>query len=77
MNAGVNPDRIPLSWKILASGYVPEYLYERGRLEDRGLSFSELQRRAHVNARAQAADSAADFSQRIRAWVEAPAEIVP
>ena len=34
MNDGVNPDRLPLSWKILASGYVPEYLYEQGRLED-------------------------------------------
>jgi hypothetical protein len=77
VNDGVNPDRVPLSWKILASGYVPEYLYEEGRLEDMGLSFAELQRRAYVNARAQAADSAADFSQRIRAWPEVQAEIAP
>jgi hypothetical protein len=77
VNDGVNPDRIPLSWKILASGYVPEYLYEQGRLEDSGLSFSDLQRRVHVNGRAQAADSAADFSQRIRAWAEVPAAIAP
>jgi hypothetical protein len=77
VNDGGNPDRIPLSWKILASGYVPEYLYEQVRLEDMGLPFAELQRRAHVNARAQAADSAADFSQRIRAWAEAPTKIVP
>jgi hypothetical protein len=67
MNAHVNPDRPPLSWKILASGHVPEYLYEERRLEDMGLSFPELQRRAHVNARAQSADSAPDFSRRIRA----------
>jgi hypothetical protein len=51
----------------MPAGLAPEHLYDQGRLEDRGLSFSELQRRAHVNARAQAADSAADFSQRIRA----------
>jgi len=70
MNARVNPGHPPLSWKILASGYVPEYMYEQGRLEDMGLSFDELQRRAHVNARAKAADTAPDFSRRIRAWSE-------
>jgi Domain of unknown function (DUF4105) len=67
MNAHVNPGRVPLSWKILVSGYVPEYLYEQGRLETMGLSFPELQQWAHINARAQAADKAADFSRRIRA----------
>jgi hypothetical protein len=66
MNAQVNPGRMPLSWKILASGYVPEYMYEQGRLETMGLSFPELRERAHVNARARAADKAADFSRRIR-----------
>ena len=45
-----------MSWKILASGMVPEYLHESGLL-DRGLPFPELQQRAHVNARAQAADT--------------------
>lgn len=69
MNARVNPGHVPLSWKILASGYVPAYLYERGML-DNGLSFAELQRRSHVNERARAADQAADFSRRIR---QAPA----
>jgi hypothetical protein len=68
MNARVNPTDVPLSWKILASGYVPEYLYEQGRLETMGLSFPELQQRAHVNGRARAADKATDFSRRIRAW---------
>jgi len=64
-NTLVNAEHLPFSWKILASGYVPEYLYEAGRL-DTQQSFSELQRRAHVNARAQAADAAQDFSRRIR-----------
>jgi hypothetical protein len=68
MNTHVNAGRVPLSWKILVSGYVPEYLYEQRRLETMGLSFPELQQRAHVNARAQAADTAADFSRRIRSW---------
>ncbi|MCM2318219.1 MAG: DUF4105 domain-containing protein [Pseudomonas sp.] len=66
MNTRVNPSHLPFDWKILASGYLPEYLYEQGRLETHGLPFAELQQRVHVNARAQAADRAADFSTRIR-----------
>ena len=66
MHTRINPGHPPLSWKILASGYVPEYLYETGRL-DNGLPFAEIRRRAQVNARARAADKAADFSRQIRA----------
>ena len=69
-NNHVNPESVPLNWKILVSGYAPEYLYEQGRLEATGLSFPELHERAHVNARAQAADKAPDFSRRIRAGGE-------
>jgi len=66
MNTRINPDHPPLSWKILATGYVPEYLYEIGRL-DTSIPFPELQRRSHINARARAADKAVDFSRQIRA----------
>jgi hypothetical protein len=62
----VNPGHLPYSWKVLLSGYTPEYAYEMGRL-DQGLPFEELKRRAHVNAAAQAADRGPDFSRRIRA----------
>jgi hypothetical protein len=65
-NTMVNPDHLPYSWKILLSGYTPEYAYDMGRL-DRSLPFAELKRRVHVNAAAQAADQAPDFSERIRA----------
>ena len=68
MDDRVNPGRVPLNWKVIVSGYLPEYLYQEGRLEDTGLSFPALERRAHVNARARDADSATDFSRRIRAW---------
>ena len=67
LNTRVNAAHVPLSWKVLVSGYLPQFLYEHGRLETYGLSFSELQRSVHINARAQAANQAADFSQRIRA----------
>jgi hypothetical protein len=72
LHSRVNPEHVPLSWKILASGHVPEFLYEQGRLAGGGLPFAEIQRRALVNARAQAAGEAADFSRRIRD-VAAPA----
>jgi len=64
--ARLNPGHVPYSWKVLVSGYLPEYLYEQGRL-DTSVPFAELQQRAYINPLAQAADQAADFSQRIRA----------
>jgi len=69
-NTLVNKAHLPLSWKVLVSGYLPQYLYESGRL-DTQLPFAELRQRADVNARAHAADTAADFSQRIRAPLDA------
>jgi hypothetical protein len=71
MHSKVNREHVPLSWKILVSGYVPQYLYETGRLDTR-LPFDELRRRARNNAAAQAADDAPDFSRRIRAGVPMP-----
>ena len=65
-HAAVNPGHIPYSWKVLLSGYTPEYVYEQGRM-DPSLPFAELQARAHINAVARAADRAPDFSRRIRA----------
>ncbi len=62
----MNPGRVPFSWKLLISGYAAEYLYDQGRL-DSSVPFAELTRQGHVNARAQAADRAPDFSERIRA----------
>jgi len=70
-NTLVNEQHLPFNWKILVSGYVPQYLYEQGRLDTR-VPFAELQQRAHVNARAHAADAAVDFSQRIREEGPAP-----
>ncbi len=66
LNTRVNPRHVPLSWKILLSGYLPEYLYEMGRL-DPSLPFDELKQQSRINARARAADRDPAFSQRIRA----------
>jgi hypothetical protein len=71
MHTRVNPGKHTYSWKILLSGYAPLYAYELGRL-DTSLPFDELKRRSHINAAAQAADQAADFSQQIRAGLPRP-----
>ena len=57
--------QMPLSWKMLLSGYFPDLIYERGKL-DQSLSFDALRRQSHINDRARAADGADDFSRRIR-----------
>ena len=55
-----------MSWKILVSGYVPEYLYENGRLHAEELSFPELRESVHVNERALESGIVDDFSEHIR-----------
>jgi hypothetical protein len=66
LNSLVNADHVPFSWKILASGHVPEFLYNNGRLKTHRLSFSELQKKSKINLRAIQADKSIDFSSRIR-----------
>jgi hypothetical protein len=76
LHAHVNPARVPFSWKVLASGYVPEYLYRMGRL-DTSVPFPELTQRGYVNAVAQALGDAPDFSRRIRTGLTASGTAVP
>jgi hypothetical protein len=61
----VAPGR-PWDWRLLANGRLDELGYERGQI-DTSLPFAELRARSDITARAQAADTAADFSTRIRA----------
>ena len=65
MNARINPGHVPLSWKVFASGYLPEYLHGVGMLAP-GVPFAELQRLGYINPRARAAGDAEDFSRLIR-----------
>jgi len=62
MHAGGN---MPLSWKLLANGYLPELLYQRGTL-DTSLPFAELKALSQINERAQAAAGSEDFAAAIR-----------
>ena len=55
----------PWDWRILANGFADRMLYERGALAG-DLPFEELKAQALIDKRAQAADDAPDFSERIR-----------
>ena len=70
----MNPEAPRMSWKILLSGYVPDYLYDLGRI-DTTMPFAELEKRSHVNARAHKADKDPAFSQRIREGLPTPAPL--
>jgi len=74
MHTRMNPESPPMSWKILLSGYVPDYLYELGRI-DTSRPFAELEKLSRVNARAHAADKDPAFSQRIREGLPKPAPL--
>ncbi len=65
MHAHVIPGRIPFSWKILASGYAPEYLYSHGWMDTK-IPFDQLTENGHVNPIAVPLDDSPDFAKQIR-----------
>ena len=75
MHTRINPESPPMSWKILLSGYLPDYLYKLGRI-DTAKPFADLEKLSRVNERAQAADKdGASFSQRLRQGLPKPAPL--
>jgi hypothetical protein len=74
MHTRMNPESPPMSWKLLLSGYVPNYLYELGRI-DTAKPFADLEKLCRVNERAHAADKDASFSQRLRQGLPKPAPL--
>jgi hypothetical protein len=58
-------DRAAWDWRMLVNGYGDQLLYERGVINT-NLPFAVLKQRCHINAQAQAADKAEDFSRKIR-----------
>jgi len=69
--AGAYEGRGRYNWKVLLSGYAAEYAYECGMLEG-SMAFPELTQRCLINARAEAAAEAEDFSARIREGLPTP-----
>jgi Domain of unknown function (DUF4105) len=74
MHTRMNPESPPMSWKVLLSGYVPDYLYELGRI-DTAKPFADLEKLSRVNERAHAADKDASFSQCLRQGLPKPAPL--
>ena len=65
LHSKVNPNHLPFSWKILLSGYLPEYIHESGGF-DQNLSFSELKKQAYINPLVNGQAISTDFSKAIR-----------
>jgi len=59
---------LPLDYRLLLSGYLDEYVFARGGLQQ-GYSLAELRQRGCITERARAADDVVDFSRRIREGV--------
>ncbi|MBO9356849.1 DUF4105 domain-containing protein [Bordetella petrii] len=59
---------LPLDYRLMASGYLPEYLYELGALRGAD-SMREYRRRGRYTERARDTASPLPYSQRIRAGV--------
>ncbi|HEU5237106.1 MAG TPA: DUF4105 domain-containing protein, partial [Pyrinomonadaceae bacterium] len=55
----------PWDWRMVLNGTVDQLVYERGGFASH-LPFAELKKMSLIDAKAQAADQASDFSQRIR-----------
>jgi Domain of unknown function (DUF4105) len=56
---------LPLDYRLLFSGYLPEYVYKVGGLDPR-YSLEQLRAFGRITDRAKAADQSARFSQDIR-----------
>ena len=53
------------NWKVLLSGYAPQYAYENGSLDTRN-PFEELRKLSYINPKARAIDDDPQFSRKIR-----------
>jgi hypothetical protein len=56
---------LPLSWQLLVSGYLPEYVYRVGGLDQRH-PLEELRALGRITDRARKADRSGTFSADIR-----------
>jgi len=57
--------RAKYTWKVLLSGYAPQYAYELGAL-DTTIPFEELRKESYINPKARAIGDDPQFSRKIR-----------
>ena len=63
--------KLPLDWRLIVNGYLPEYLYGHGALDTDEL-LPTLTGLSHIADRARAADQSPEFSTLIRIGVPSP-----
>ena len=63
--------QVKYNWKVLLSGYAPQYAYELGALVTH-LSFDELRKLSYINPKAGALGDDPDFSRKIRQGLPRP-----
>ncbi len=63
--------RARYNWKVLLSGYAPQYAYEQGSLDTR-IPFEELRKLSYINPKAVALGDDPEFSRKIRASLPRP-----
>ena len=63
--------QVRYNWKILLSGYAPQYAYEQGALDTR-ISFEELKQRSYINPKAHTIGNDQEFSRKIREGIPLP-----
>ena len=59
------------NWKVLLSGYMPLYAYERGAL-DTSIPYDELRKASYVNPKARSLGDDPEFSRKLREGLPAP-----
>ncbi|KIC16881.1 MULTISPECIES: Lnb N-terminal periplasmic domain-containing protein [unclassified Leisingera] len=64
---------VPLDWRVLANGYLPEFAWEQGVL-DQSRSVEDLRALGSITPIAQAHGVGPDYSAMIREGVPAPAQ---
>ena len=69
-------DTIPLDWRLIVNGYLPDYAYGQGAL-DTTRSLSELRALSHIDEQAKSTGLTLDFSRMIRIGVPSPAKREP
>ncbi len=62
---------LPLNYRLLLTGYLPEYVYRVGGLDDR-FSLEELRARGRITDRARRSDRSDSFSADIREGIPGP-----
>ena len=62
---------LPLDYRVLLSGYLPNYAYDLGAT-DTSISFEKLREFSRIHDKAAKADAEPDFSARIREGIPIP-----